>query len=184
MIPSVPHSHTVPSERSARLSKLPADTCVTPVNPVTWTGVRDALLLAVPLPSWPKKLLPQAHTVPSECSARLCSPPADTWVTPVPDTSAGVAMFPPQKAASCQFTTGHVIAWAGADAPTTRPARPSVSVAHPTRRASHRDPCRAFIVLPPNRLSAAAAAYFDPTEAGQGGLIHRVCSERACHNEP
>src|SRR3984957_12764959 len=55
---------------------LPAATWITPVSPVTWTGVR--LRADVPLPSSPAVLSPQAHTVPSERNARLWLQPAAT----------------------------------------------------------------------------------------------------------
>src|SRR3954464_13048640 len=78
--PARPHARTVPSPRSARLWFLPAATAVAPVRPLTWRGVRLSLQVEPtvhPLPSWPSELKPQAHTVPSSFTARLCeSPPA------------------------------------------------------------------------------------------------------------
>ena len=57
-------------------------------RPVILTGT--ALLAVLPLPSWPT-LSPQAHTVPSERSARLNPHPAAILVTPAsPLTGAGV----------------------------------------------------------------------------------------------
>src|SRR6266851_96789 len=126
---------------------------MTPVSPITWTGVPTLQKQVVPLPSWPIQLFPQAHTVPSERSARLCRPPAATWMTPVsPVTWTGVLLpFDPQLTATCRSTVGHVTrAWAGGEPATAVPARPTVSAAQPASRASRRDRCRTFIVLPPS----------------------------------
>jgi len=47
--------------------------------------------IVVPLPSWPRRLSPQARTVPSESSARAKLPPAEILVTPAsPVTLTGV----------------------------------------------------------------------------------------------
>src|SRR3954468_21969091 len=59
----------------AQLKKAPAATDVTPLRLLTGTGVREVLLL-VPLPSSPSRLLPQHFTVPPEISAQTWSYPA------------------------------------------------------------------------------------------------------------
>jgi hypothetical protein len=72
----------VPSERSARLNPHPAAILLTPASPLTGAGVTSSALI-VPRPSWPAPLAPQAHTVPSERSARLWVQPPAAYVTPV-----------------------------------------------------------------------------------------------------
>src|SRR3989442_8508323 len=94
-----PQAQTVPSLFSARLRKLPLAMAVTPLRypaptaPSTWTGV--LLLVNVPLPNCPKKLSPQAQTVPSLCSARvLLSLAPAIAVTPLsPLTCTGVLLL-------------------------------------------------------------------------------------------
>src|SRR5207245_1929137 len=70
------------SERSARLNPHPAAILVTPASPLTGAAVTSRSV-TVPRPSWPAPLPPQAHTVPSDRSARLWSQPPATCVTPV-----------------------------------------------------------------------------------------------------
>ena len=53
---------------------------VTPVRPLTLTGVKE--LVVVPLPSSPVSLKPQHATVPPVRSAQVWSSPAEIWVTP------------------------------------------------------------------------------------------------------
>src|SRR4051794_26710499 len=63
----------------------------TPPGPRTWTGIvlqtnRPHVEIGVPLPSWPELFRPQAQTVPSVLSARLCAKPAATavaWLRPL-----------------------------------------------------------------------------------------------------
>ena len=72
-----PQAHTVPSDRRARLNSSPAATWVmTPLRPLTWTGVDRSVV--VPSPSAPCSLIPQAVTVPSDRTARLWVLPAAT----------------------------------------------------------------------------------------------------------
>ena len=61
---------------TARLKSLPVATCVALVRPVTCTGPVTGAVL--PLPSWPKALLPQASTVPSGFSASRWNSPAES----------------------------------------------------------------------------------------------------------
>src|SRR5262245_38077172 len=56
---------------------------VTPARFDTCTGL--ALLLVVPLPSWPCAFTPQHQTVPSAFKAQVWYAPAVIWVT-VPDS--------------------------------------------------------------------------------------------------
>src|SRR5438093_2885649 len=64
---------------------------VTPLSPLTSTGV--LLVVFVPLPNWPEVFHPQAQTVPSLFSARLCAWPPSIAVTPLsPLTSTGVLL--------------------------------------------------------------------------------------------
>src|SRR4029077_4190834 len=61
----------------------------TPDQPATLTG--PGLLAVVPLPSWPRRLSPQARTVPSDRSASTKSGPAEILVTrDSPRTRTGV----------------------------------------------------------------------------------------------
>src|SRR6267143_90724 len=90
-----PQAQTVPSLFSARLCKPPPAMAVapvrkpTPAGPSTCTGV--LLLVTVPLPNSPSLLTPQAQTVPSLFSARLCENPTARAVTPLsPLTCTGV----------------------------------------------------------------------------------------------
>ena len=53
---------------------------MTPSKLPTCTGV--LLSVVVPSPSWPARLKPQAHTVPSSFSARLCLLPPAAFLTP------------------------------------------------------------------------------------------------------
>src|SRR5258707_13981102 len=82
-----PQAQTVPSLFSARLCKPPPARAVTPVRkptpagPSTCTGV--LLLVTVPLPNSPSLLTPQAQTVLSPLSARLCENPTARAVTPL-----------------------------------------------------------------------------------------------------
>src|SRR6516225_6545417 len=78
---SAPHAQTVPSLLSARLYSAPPATAVTPLKLCTCTG-DGRKLVGFPSPSWPSPFPPQAQTVPSLFSARLCSPPAATAITP------------------------------------------------------------------------------------------------------
>src|SRR5690348_1512574 len=73
-----PHAQTVPSAFRARLCVPPAATCTTPVRPTAIAGVDvpSNCGVVVPVPSWPLSSSPQAQTVPSRLSARLCSYPA------------------------------------------------------------------------------------------------------------
>src|ERR1700688_315951 len=92
MAPS-PHVYTFPLLVSASVISWPAATAVavSPAGSVTLTGVDE--LRVVPLPSWPKPLLPQSYTLPFEPSATLWSAPAATAVAVTPagmDTTTGV----------------------------------------------------------------------------------------------
>jgi len=58
----VPQAQTVPSLFSARLCSPPPAIAVTPLSPLTCTGV--LLLVNVPLPNCPEPFNPQAQTVP------------------------------------------------------------------------------------------------------------------------
>jgi hypothetical protein len=78
-----PQAQTVPSERSARLRLSPAAIAVTLIRPVTCVGFLLGEEVTVPRPSWPSLFAPQAQTVPSERSARLCPPPAATATMPL-----------------------------------------------------------------------------------------------------
>ena len=49
--PAAVWGDTVPSERRARLWKVPAATATTPVSPTGWTGA--VRVVVVPSPSWP-----------------------------------------------------------------------------------------------------------------------------------
>ena len=74
---------------SAKLYDVPAAmlTTVLPASTppqFTNTGTRELLVLLLPLPSWPYELLPQAASVPSAHSARLCVEPAATATTFLP----------------------------------------------------------------------------------------------------
>jgi hypothetical protein len=70
-------------------SPVPAEMAVTPVRPVTATGVDE--LVVVPLPSSPWALYPQQSTVPFESSAQAEYSPAEMAVTLVgPRTATGV----------------------------------------------------------------------------------------------
>src|SRR5450759_2682257 len=67
---------------------------VVPFGRMTATGV--LLLVAMPLPSWPKLFKPQARTWPLEVSARLWKPPPAMAVTVVPEgrlTATGVLLL-------------------------------------------------------------------------------------------
>src|SRR6266446_3846546 len=93
-----PQAQTVPSLFSARLFSNPTARAVTPLRlptppgPSTCTGV--LLSVNVPLPNCPRALFPQAQTVPSLFSARLCSAPPAIAVTPLsPLTCAGVLLL-------------------------------------------------------------------------------------------
>src|SRR6266446_4958889 len=93
-----PQAQTVPSLFSARLFSNPAARAVTPVRlptppgPSTCTGV--LLLVNVALPNYPSLLNPQAQTVPSLFSARLCENPTARAVTPLsPLTCTGVLLL-------------------------------------------------------------------------------------------
>ena len=71
------------------VSPAPAEIWVTPVRPLTLTGVEESVL--VPSPSWPDWLSPQHLTVPPARRAQVWSLPAEIWVTPVrPLTLTGV----------------------------------------------------------------------------------------------
>ena len=84
-----PHRGAAAATTATAESK-PAAIAVTRDTPVIWTGT--ALLAVLPLPSWPTLLTPQAHTVPSERSARLNAHPAAILTTPAsPVTGAAVA---------------------------------------------------------------------------------------------
>src|SRR2546428_654917 len=89
----LPQAQTVPSNFSAKLCDPPAAMAVMPLNkpappaPTTCTGV--LLLVVVLFPNWPVALLPQAHTVPSNLSAKLCWPPPAR-----PLTTARLLTFP------------------------------------------------------------------------------------------
>src|ERR1022692_610135 len=72
-----PQVQTVPSERNATPSLVPAETCTTPTRPGTCTGT--SLYSDVP----PSKLAPQAQTLPSEVSPTAKSLPAETCTTPL-----------------------------------------------------------------------------------------------------
>src|SRR3954468_914295 len=78
--PREPHDQTVPSERSATLLTEPAAMAVkVPDSDVTGAAVeRDC---PPPSPSWFQGSSPQAHTLPSDRSARLWAPPLATAVT-------------------------------------------------------------------------------------------------------
>src|SRR5579885_1593940 len=69
--------------------------------PLTWTGVER--LVVVPSPSWPESFIPQAHTVPSFFTARLCATPAASAVTPTmpPLTWTGVERLVVVPSPSC-----------------------------------------------------------------------------------
>src|SRR5450756_153579 len=67
---------------------------VGPFGRMTATGV--LLLVAMPLPSWPKLFKPQARTWPLEVTARLWPPPPAMAVTMVPEgrlTATGVLLL-------------------------------------------------------------------------------------------
>ena len=89
-----PQVHTeviaeMPLARVAMDASKPAEIPVTPDKPATLTG--SGLLAVVPLPSWPRRLSPQARTVPSDRSASTKLPPAEILVTRAsPRTRAGV----------------------------------------------------------------------------------------------
>src|SRR6266704_3341704 len=140
-----PQAHTVPSDRRARLWLAPADTWMTPVSPVTRTGVYRSVSL--PSPSSPRPLPPQAQTVPSGVRARVWLYPAEICATvlgspvmspysvrpvvvPLPSTPSKLL---PQLATACGWKTGPVTprAWAGTDAAAAPPARPRVSAVQP-----------------------------------------------------
>src|SRR5205823_5305990 len=79
-----PQAMTAPPSATARLWAPPAEIAVAPPRgvPVGWrtsTGVLRSVL--VPSPNCPKMLSPQATTVPSFLSARLCWTPAETAIT-------------------------------------------------------------------------------------------------------
>src|SRR2546422_9913419 len=87
--PLLPHALTVPSLSRARLWIPPAETAVTPLSPLTATGVvlqenspHFSGPLLVPLPSCPERLAPQAMTAPSLTGAALRTPPTDNAATP------------------------------------------------------------------------------------------------------
>src|SRR5437763_12665411 len=76
-----PQAHTeAPPATIATAESKPAAMLVTWDRAVILTGT--ALLAVLPLPSWPTLSSPQAHTVPSERSARLNPHPAEILVTP------------------------------------------------------------------------------------------------------
>ena len=75
-----PQAQTVPSERSAS-TKSPAAIWVTPVSPVTGTGV--LLAAVVPSPRSPLAFPPQVQTVPSDRKATLTFDPAETATMPL-----------------------------------------------------------------------------------------------------
>src|SRR5690348_11704799 len=89
-----PQAHTeAPPATTATAESQPAAMAVTWDTPVILTGT--ALLAVLPIPSSPALLWPQAHTVPSERSARLNPHPAAILVTPAsPLTGAAVASTP------------------------------------------------------------------------------------------
>src|SRR6202011_3354456 len=70
-----PHAETVPSDFTARLWLKPPAMAVTPLRPLTRTGVAPPVV--VPLPSWPKLLLPQAKSAdrPAAAAAVADVPP-------------------------------------------------------------------------------------------------------------
>ena len=70
----------------------PAVIAVTPVRPLTATGVDE--LVVVPLPSWPEELRPQHLTVPVVSRAHECRPAGRDRATAVrPLTATGVDEF-------------------------------------------------------------------------------------------
>src|SRR5690348_13287145 len=88
---------------TATAESQPAAMAVTWDTPVILTGT--ALLAVPPLPSWPTLLEPQAHTVPSDRSARLWSQPPATLLTPVrPVTWTGAS--PAVRGAVAQVAVG------------------------------------------------------------------------------
>src|SRR5438128_1119789 len=94
---------TLPLLRRARPWGPSAEIAVTPVRPLTATGT--SLLVVVPLPSEPAKLLPQALTVWLPSSARLKPPPAEIAVTPPSSlTATGVSLQETEEKASEQVS--------------------------------------------------------------------------------
>ena len=73
-------------------------------SPATWTGVSDQKKVTL-LPSWLSRLLPQAHTVPSDLSATPRSNPAAIATTPArPRICAGVERAGPGPLPSAPTT--------------------------------------------------------------------------------
>src|SRR5690606_16586642 len=72
----------VPSVLTATLPWSPAEASFQSVSIPICIGYKTLLLL-VPLPVCPSKLLPQAQSVPSDLIATLCSLPADICSQPV-----------------------------------------------------------------------------------------------------
>jgi hypothetical protein len=69
--PLEPQASAVPFDFSASTWKSPAESWVIPLpEPIVFTG-RVTGVLDRALPSWPARLSPQAHTVPSDRRARL-----------------------------------------------------------------------------------------------------------------
>src|SRR3954471_6560381 len=66
-----PHAQTVPSARTARLWRSPAETWVTWLSSCTGAGEYNNLLSTAPLPNCPQRLLPHAYAdeVPLEAAA-------------------------------------------------------------------------------------------------------------------
>ncbi len=88
-----PQHCTPPVVVSAQLKLLPAVIAATPLDrPVTGTAV--ALLVVLPLPSWPFPLLPQHWTPPALLIAQAWVVPTVTARTPLvrPVTFTGVAL--------------------------------------------------------------------------------------------
>src|SRR5262245_38676348 len=91
-----PQAQTVPSCASAKLWAAPAAIARIPMRPLTGAG--EAPSAVVPSPSWPPPRLPtaaprfppQAQTVPSDPTDRLCTPPPAIAMTALkPTTDAG-----------------------------------------------------------------------------------------------
>ena len=100
--PLPPQAMTVPSLSSARLCTPPPETAVTPLNPLTLSGLvlhgskeQVSGPLSLSMPSCPSSFAPQALTVPSLSSASAWLIPADTDLTPLPSplTVTGTVLF-------------------------------------------------------------------------------------------
>src|SRR5580658_2332831 len=91
--PSSPQHWTLPDRASAHANESPRATCtIGPSRPTTSTAVLLPELLALPVPSSPKRSSPQQRTPPVAVTAQAKSCPA-AIAQPVPPSHVGVTLF-------------------------------------------------------------------------------------------